>query len=229
MKTSLPISNHLEHQLEVQDIEKLAPEVQSVVNAVKTKFILFPISKKVQEELKNLESANDDIYSQKTQDIVDDTRQKVLSTMTLEEAIKFSEEEEANIDLLSKTIIKLNNMISEGKNISNSFEYGNLVMLYKELPEHIIKHINSVFKMGEDEDIYDSFREVYLVEKIYANIRASENNNNQKSKEFLISSARNYLDELKRLRLHFDTTYLLSKAESDYEAKFIMEYIAKMK
>jgi hypothetical protein len=45
----------------------------------------------------------------------------------------------------------------------------------------------------------------------------------------LISSARNYLDELKRLRLHFDTTYLLSKAESDYEAKFIMEYIAKMK
>jgi len=229
MKTSLPISNHLEHQLEVQDIEKLAPEVQSVVNAVKTKFILFPISKKVQEELKNLESANDDIYSQKTQDIVDDTRQKVLSTMTLEEAIKFSEEEEANIDLLSKTIIKLNNMISEGKNISNSFEYWNLVMLYKELPEHIIKHINSVFKMWEDEDIYDSFREVYLVEKIYANIRASENNNNQKSKEFLISSARNYLDELKRLRLHFDTTYLLSKAESDYEAKFIMEYIAKMK
>ncbi len=229
MKTSLPISNHLEHQLEAQDIEKLAPEVQSVVNAVKTKFILFPISKKVQEELKNLESANDDIYSQKTQDIVDDTRQKVLSTMTLEEAIKFSEEEEANIDLLSKTIIKLNNMISEGKNISNSFEYWNLVMLYKELPEHIIKHINSVFKMWEDEDIYDSFREVYLVEKIYANIRASENNNNQKSKEFLISSARNYLDELKRLRLHFDTTYLLSKAESDYEAKFIMEYIAKMK
>ena len=229
MKTSLPISNHLEHQLEVQDIEKLAPEVQSVVNAVKTKFILFPISKKVQEELKNLASANDDIYSQKTQDIVDDTRQKVLSTMTLEEAIKFSEEEEANIDLLSKTIIKLNNMISEGKNISNSFEYWNLVMLYKELPEHIIKHINSVFKMWEDEDIYDSFREVYLVEKIYANIRASENNNNQKSKEFLISSARNYLDELKRLRLHFDTTYLLSKAESDYEAKFIMEYIAKMK
>ncbi|MBF0914017.1 hypothetical protein HXK64_03655 [Candidatus Gracilibacteria bacterium] len=229
MKTSLPISNHLEHQLEAQYIEKLAPEVQSVVNAVKTKFILFPISKKVQEELKNLESANDDIYSQKTQDIVDDTRQKVLSTMTLEEAIKFSEEEEANIYLLSKTIIKLNNMISEGKNISNSFEYGNLVMLYKELPEHIIKHINSVFKMGEDEDIYDSFREVYLVEKIYANIRASENNNNQKSKEFLISSARNYLDELKRLRLHFDTTYLLSKAESDYEAKFIMEYIAKMK
>ena len=222
------MSNHLEHQLEVQDIEKLAPEVQSVVNAVKTKFILFPISKKVQEELKNLESANDDIYSQKTQDIVDDTRQKVLSTMTLEEAIKFSEEEEANIDLLSKTIIKLNNMISEGKNISNSFEW-NLVMLYKELPEHIIKHINSVFKMWEDEDIYDSFREVYLVEKIYANIRASENNNNQKSKEFLISSARNYLDELKRLRLHFDTTYLLSKAESDYEAKFIMEYIAKMK
>ncbi|ATU05867.1 hypothetical protein BKN14_05565 [Candidatus Gracilibacteria bacterium HOT-871] len=229
MKTSLPISNHLEHQLEAQYIEKLDPKVQSVVNAVKTKFILFPISKKVQEELKNLESANDDIYSQKTQDIVDDTRQKVLSTMTLEEAIKFSEEEEANIDLLSKTIIKLNNMISEGKNISNSFEYGNLVMLYKELPEHIIKHINSVFKMGEDEDIYDSFREVYLVEKIYANIRASENNNNQKSKEFLISSARNYLDELKRLRLHFDTTYLLSKAESDYEAKFIMEYIAKMK
>lgn len=229
MKTSLPISNHLEHQLEAQYIEKLAPEVQSVVNAVKTKFILFPISKKVQEELKNLESANDDIYSQKTQDIVDDTRQKVLSTMTLEEAIKFSEEEEANIDLLSKTIIKLNNMISEGKNISNSFEYWNLVMLYKELPEHIIKHINSVFKMWEDEDIYDSFREVYLVEKIYANIRASENNNNQKSKEFLISSARNYLDELKRLRLHFDTTYLLSKAESDYEAKFIMEYIAKMK
>ncbi len=229
MKTSLPISNHLEHQLEAQYIEKLAPEVQSVVNAVKTKFILFPISKKVQEELKNLESANDDIYSQKTQDIVDDTRQKVLSTMTLEEAIKFSEEEEANIYLLSKTIIKLNNMISEGKNISNSFEYWNLVMLYKELPEHIIKHINSVFKMWEDEDIYDSFREVYLVEKIYANIRASENNNNQKSKEFLISSARNYLDELKRLRLHFDTTYLLSKAESDYEAKFIMEYIAKMK
>ena len=229
MKTSLPISNHLEHQLEAQYIEKLAPEVQSVVNAVKTKFILFPISKKVQEELKNLESANDDIYSQKTQDIVDDTRQKVLSTMTLEEAIKFSEEEEANIDLLSKTIIKLNNMISEGKNISNSFEYWNLVMLYKELPEHIIKHINSVFKMWEDEDIYDSFREVYLVEKIYAHIRASENNNNQKSKEFLISSARNYLDELKRLRLHFDTTYLLSKAESDYEAKFIMEYIAKMK
>ncbi len=229
MKTSLPISNHLEHQLEAQYIEKLDPKVQSVVNAVKTKFILFPISKKVQEELKNLESANDDIYSQKTQDIVDDTRQKVLSTMTLEEAIKFSEEEEANIDLLSKTIIKLNNMISEGKNISNSFEYWNLVMLYKELPEHIIKHINSVFKMWEDEDIYDSFREVYLVEKIYANIRASENNNNQKSKEFLISSARNYLDELKRLRLHFDTTYLLSKAESDYEAKFIMEYIAKMK
>ena len=229
MKTSLPISNHLEHQLEAQYIEKLDPKVQSVVNAVKTKFILFPISKKVQEELKNLESANDDIYSQKTQDIVDDTRQKVLSTMTLEEAIKFSEEEEANIDLLSKTIIKLNNMISEGKNISNSFEYWNLVMLYKELPEHIIKHINSVFKMWEDEDIYDSFREVYLVEKIYANIRASEHNNNQKSKEFLISSARNYLDELKRLRLHFDTTYLLSKAESDYEAKFIMEYIAKMK
>lgn len=229
MKTSLPISNHLEHQLEAQYIEKLDPKVQSVVNAVKTKFILFPISKKVQEELKNLESANDDIYSQKTQDIVDDTRQKVLSTMTLEKAIKFSEEEEANIDLLSKTIIKLNNMISEGKNISNSFEYWNLVMLYKELPEHIIKHINSVFKMWEDEDIYDSFREVYLVEKIYANIRASENNNNQKSKEFLISSARNYLDELKRLRLHFDTTYLLSKAESDYEAKFIMEYIAKMK
>lgn len=229
MKTSLPISNHLEHQLEAQYIEKLDPKVQSVVNAVKTKFILFPISKKVQEELKNLESANDDIYSQKTQDIVDDTRQKVLSTMTLEEAIKFSEEEEANIYLLSKTIIKLNNMISEGKNISNSFEYWNLVMLYKELPEHIIKHINSVFKMWEDEDIYDSFREVYLVEKIYANIRASENNNNQKSKEFLISSARNYLDELKRLRLHFDTTYLLSKAESDYEAKFIMEYIAKMK
>ena len=185
MKTSLPISNHLEHQLEAQYIEKLDPKVQSVVNAVKTKFILFPISKKVQEELKNLESANDDIYSQKTQDIVDDTRQKVLSTMTLEEAIKFSEEEEANIDLLSKTIIKLNNMISEGKNISNSFEYWNLVMLYKELPEHIIKHINSVFKMWEDEDIYDSFREVYLVEKIYANIRASENNNNQKSKEFL--------------------------------------------
>jgi hypothetical protein len=123
MKTSLPISNHLEHQLEAQYIEKLDPKVQSVVNAVKTKFILFPISKKVQEELKNLESANDDIYSQKTQDIVDDTRQKVLSTMTLEEAIKFSEEEEANIDLLSKTIIKLNNMISEGKNISNSFEY----------------------------------------------------------------------------------------------------------
>ena len=210
MKTSLPISNHLEHQLEAQYIEKLDPKVQSVVNAVKTKFILFPIS-------------------QKTQDIVDDTRQKVLSTMTLEEAIKFSEEEEANIDLLSKTIIKLNNMISEGKNISNSFEYWNLVMLYKELPEHIIKHINSVFKIWEDEDIYDSFREVYLVEKIYANIRASENNNNQKSKEFLISSARNYLDELKRLRLHFDTTYLLSKAESDYEAKFIMEYIAKMK
>ena len=229
MKTSLPLSNHLEHQLEAQYIEKLDPKVQSVVNAVKTKFILFPISKKVQEELKNLESANDDIYSQKTQDIVDDTRQKVLSTMTLEEAIKFSEEEEANIDLLSKTIIKLNNMISEGKNISNSFEYWNLVMLYKELPEHIIKHINSVFKMWEDEDNYDSFREVYLVEKIYANIRASENNNNQKSKEFLISSARNYLDELKRLRLHFDTTYLLSKAESDYEAKFIMEYIAKMK
>ena len=229
MKTSLPISNHLEHQLEAQYIEKLAPEVQSVVNAVKTKFILFPISKKVQEELKNLESANDDIYSQKTQDIVDDTRQKVLSTMTLEEAIKFSEEEEANIYLLSKTIIKLNNMISEGKNISNSFEYWNLVMLYKELPEHIIKHINSVFKMWEDEDIYDSFREVYLVEKIYANIRASVNNNNPKSKEFLVSSARNYLDELKRLRLHFDTTYLLSKAESDYEAKFIMEYIAKMK
>ena len=229
MKTSLPISNHLEHQLEAQYIEKLDPKVQSVVNAVKTKFILFPISKKVQEELKNLESANDDIYSQKTQDIVDDTRQKVLSTMTLEEAIKFSEEEEANIDLLSKTIIKLNNMISEGKNISNSFEYWNLVMLYKELPEHIIKHINSVFKMWEDEDISDSFREVYLVEKIYANIRASEHNNNQKSKEFLISSARNYLDELKRLRLHFDTTYLLSKAESDYEAKFIMEYIAKMK
>lgn len=229
MKTSLPISNHLEHQLEAQYIEKLAPEVQSVVNAVKTKFILFPISKKVQEELKNLESANDDIYSQKTQDIVDDTRQKVLSTMTLEEAIKFSEEEEANIDLLSKTIIKLNNMISEGKNISNSFEYWNLVMLYKELPEHIIKHINSVFKMWEDEDIYDSFREVYLVEKIYANIRASENNNNQKSKEFLVSSARNYLDELKRLRLHFDTTYLLSKAETDYESRFIMEYIAKMK
>ena len=229
MKTSLPISNHLEHQLEAQYIEKLDPKVQSVVNAVKTKFILFPISKKVQEELKNLESANDDIYSQKTQDIVDDTRQKVLSTMTLEEAIKFSEEEEANIDLLSKTIIKLNNMISEGKNISNSFEYWNLVMLYKELPEHIIKHINSVFKMWEDEDIYDSFREVYLVEKIYANIRASENNNNQTSKEFLISGARHYLDELKRLRLHFDTTYLLSKAESDYEAKFIMEYIAKMK
>ena len=229
MKTSLPISNHLEHQLEAQYIEKLAPEVQSVVNAVKTKFILFPISKKVQEELKNLESANDDIYSQKTQDIVDDTRQKVLSTMTLEEAIKFSEEEEANIYLLSKTIIKLNNMISEGKNISNSFEYWNLVMLYKELPEHIIKHINSVFKMWEDEDIYDSFREVYLVEKIYANIRASVNNENPKSKEFLVSSARNYLDELKRLRLHFDTTYLLSKAESDYEAKFIMEYIAKMK
>ena len=229
MKTSLPISNHLEHQLEAQYIEKLAPEVQSVVNAVKTKFILFPISKKVQEELKNLESANDDIYSQKTQDIVDDTRQKVLSTMTLEEAIKFSEEEEANIYLLSKTIIKLNNMISEGKNISNSFEYWNLVMLYKELPEHIIKHINSVFKMWEDEDIYDSFREVYLVEKIYANIRASVNNDNPKSKEFLVSSARNYLDELKRLRLHFDTTYLLSKAESDYEAKFIMEYIAKMK
>ena len=106
MKTSLPISNHLEHQLEAQYIEKLDPKVQSVVNAVKTKFILCPISKKVQEELKNLESANDDIYSQKTQDIVDDTRQKVLSTMTLEEAIKFSEEEEANIDLLSKTIIK---------------------------------------------------------------------------------------------------------------------------
>ena len=30
MKTSLPISNHLEHQLEAQYIEKLAPEVQSV-------------------------------------------------------------------------------------------------------------------------------------------------------------------------------------------------------
>lgn len=188
--------------------------------------IHFPISQKIQEILDKKEAWDD--LSSKTQNIVDDTRQKVLATMTLEEAIKFSEEEEANIEHLSQTIIKLNNMISKGKKISNSFEYWNLVTLYRELPEHIIKHINSIFKMW-DRDIYDSFREVYLVEKIYSNIRASVNNDNPKSKEFLVSSARNYLDELKRLRLHFDTTYLLSKAETDYESRFIMEYIAKMK